>query len=85
MVWVYCVEEEKMTDFKERFFQWQNYVHYLLNALLLWFEWENITATSAIGLITTFTILIFMNDTIIHALFWVLPKEVVGIEVQWRD
>lgn len=66
----------------KRFVEWQNYVHYILNALFLVVE---VLAFKLYGLgnfamFLWLTLLIFLNDTVIHAIFWFLPKP-----WRWRD
>lgn len=67
-------------EFAERFGEWQNYVHYLLLTIIISaiasyygapFDWK------MFGILF---LTIFVGDTIIHGIFWVLPKP-----YQWRD
>ncbi len=76
--------------FSERFFQWQLYAHYLLLAIILNFFisfitsfdnlWTSIVQMFNIKNILTSTFLLFVADTIVHAIFWFAKKP-----IQWRD
>ena len=79
-------------DFAERFGEWQNYVHYILLAIGIYI-WHSIPynevveqmyvanpVTGIFALILWWTVGLFILDTIIHGIFWVLPKP-----YQWRD
>ena len=68
----------------ERFFQWQNYVRYLLNGLMIVFElivFSNfLTGGVTIRNILAISLAILINDSIIHAIFWFAPEP-----IRWRD
>lgn len=70
-------------SFFSRFFFIQNYLHYILNGLLLvgevyyWKLYGLTTWEMTLLLIG----LIFINDSLVHFLFWILPRK-YG---QWRD
>jgi len=69
--------------FFKRFMEWQNYVHYLLNAIFLSAE---VLLFKLYGLnwflmLLVIAVLLFVNDSVIHGIFWFLPKK-YG---RWRD
>lgn len=69
-----------------RFLEWQYYAHYLLTLHLYGlFLVEEVYFFGLYGLafawmILAVTGLIFLNDSVIHGLFWTLPKR-----IRWRD
>jgi hypothetical protein len=78
-------------SYYERFIQWQNYTHYVLLALwvYLWHSLplnevvEQIYINNSLGiipLILWWSAGLFVGDTIIHGVFWFLPKP-----LRWRD
>lgn len=72
-----------MVNFFKRFSEWQNYVHYILNGVLLSAEvyfWELYGLNWFIMLLVLIG-LTFVNDSFIHLFFWYLPKR-YG---RWRD
>jgi len=69
-------------QFVDRFFEWQNYLHYILLTLIVasYFGIHNqILQDSLLGYGKLF-LLIFIVDTIVHSIFWFLPKS-----LRWRD
>lgn len=78
-----------MGSYWTRFSQWQNYLHYLLNGLFLVIELDiigvNVSTTfhflMFIWTILSLTVLILINDSIIHFILgYLLPKK-----YRWRD
>ena len=65
-----------------RFLEWQYYAHYLLNGLFLVEEvyFFGLYGLAFAWMILAVTGLIFLNDSVIHGLFWTLPKR-----IRWRD
>jgi hypothetical protein len=65
-----------------RFFEWQNYIHYVLNGVFLFAEvyFLKIYNLDYLMMFLSTTGLIFLNDSIIHLLFYYLPRP-----IQWRD
>jgi len=80
-----------MSYFK-RFIEWQNYAHYILLAgwVYLWHAlpyneiveqaYINNPITGIIGLILWWSLGLLVGDSLIHGLFYVLPKP-----FRWRD
>jgi|GEM_PF-4637018 len=81
-----------VNNFFERFTEWQNYVHYLFLAIWVYI-WHTLPLNevieqiyvnnNALGLpvlILWWTIGLLIGDTIVHGVFWFLPKP-----LQWRD
>lgn len=73
--------------------KWQNYAHYILLAVgvFLWhaipyneiveqFFINNTNILGYLAIILWWTIGLFVIDTIVHTLFYILPKP-----LQWRD
>lgn len=71
-----------MKNYFERFVEWQNYIHYILNGLFLVGEVlvGKLYGLSTLKMILVLIFLIFINDSIIHAMFWYAPKR-----IRWRD
>lgn len=71
-----------MGKYFSRFKEWQNYMHYILNGIFLstevWY-WE-LYGLNPVIMLFILIFLIFINDSIIHAIFWFLPKP-----IRWRD
>lgn len=71
-----------MSKFTDRFFEWQNYVHYLLNAIML--IGENylypLYNLSFWTMVFFTTVLILINDSLIHYMFSIFPKK-----IKWVD
>ena len=67
-------------QFGERFFEWQNYVHYALLAgfIVLLAYIYSVPLNWDVYLILFMGLLI--GDTVVHALFWYAPKG-----LRWRD
>ena len=65
-----------------RFLEWQNYAHYLLNGFFLFIEFLLFSSFFArpVELLIYSSMFIFINDSIIHAIFWYAPKP-----IRWRD
>jgi hypothetical protein len=81
---IYNILGEIMSYF-ERFVQWQNYVHYALNAVFLsvyyslkfqngWF------GTTPIAMGVELAIALFISDSLVHAIFWILPKPFLWVD-----
>ena len=76
----------------ERFIQWQNYTHYLLLAIgvYLWHSipynevveqlYINNPVSGIIALILWWALGLFVLDSIIHGVFWIIPEP-----YRWRD
>lgn len=66
-----------------RFVEWQNYVHYVVLALLIAF-WFVVFSTTDKGFTLRFLgellAVVFVADSLVHALFWYAPKP-----YRWRD
>lgn len=66
----------------DRFTEWQNYAHYLLNAVFITFYYVmfgNFNKT-VIGMFFELFIVLTISDSIVHFIFWNLPKP-----YRWRD
>ena len=69
-------------SFWTRFIEWQNYVHYILLGVFISVEvyyWQ-LYGLAWYIMLPILILLIFVNDTIIHGIFWFSPKP-----IQWRD
>lgn len=72
-----------MGNYIERFFEWQNYVHYLLLTaglvVVLHFLGIHYFHLSVQNFVVLYAA-IFVVDTVVHAIFWFLPEP-----LRWRD
>ena len=69
-------------EFSDRFGQWQNYAHYALltlgvSAIVYYFELYGLIWWK---MLLWLFVIIFGVDTLIHGIFWALPKP-----WRWRD
>jgi hypothetical protein len=80
-----------MADYMNRFGEWQNYAHYLLLTIWLFIaHWlsgiwgiERLAVNHWWGMIALFSFYFasfVIGDSIIHGIFWILPKP-----LRWRD
>jgi hypothetical protein len=76
-----------MAEFMKRFMEWQNYVHYLLLTIVLtvFMHFNSIHLFHTEMFLPNMNFLylyitIFVADTLIHGIFWYLPKG-----LRWRD
>ena len=71
-----------MASYWSVFLDWQNYVHYILNVLFLFAEVLPFKLYNQNIFLMFFTLtgLLFLNDSIIHFMFYYLPKP-----IQWRS
>lgn len=68
--------------FGERFLTWQYYAHYALLAILAtaYYYFFGVFNKSPVEMAFELAIVIFVIDTFVHGVFWVLPKP-----YQWRE
>ena len=71
-------------DFLTRFAEWQNYMHYILLtlALVVYMNFAGIKYFNDIKGMLQLLLVIFVMDTLVHLLFWSLPKK---NGLQWRS
>lgn len=75
-----------MSNYMDRFMQWQNYVHYILLTIGL-FIWHAIPYTAIVEssgcyffMFLWYLLGLFIVDSIVHAIFWFMPEP-----IRWRD
>lgn len=64
-----------MVEYFKRFMQWQNYVHYVLLAVIVFFAIRFFSYS-----FWKIAVALFIGDSIVHAIFWYIKKP-----YQWRD
>lgn len=71
-----------MSKFTDRFFEWQNYVHYLLLTIGISWIANYIFLGNPVDIIMGIILYValFIIDTIVHGIFWFAPKP-----IRWRD
>jgi hypothetical protein len=76
-----------MADYFERFAQWQNYAHYLLLTIIVMIAMmiclgmtHFASFSQGFWLFFQLYMTIFIGDSLVHGLFWILPEP-----FQWRD
>lgn len=63
-----------------RFIEWQNYAHYVLLSFFVSIVAKFFGAPIDLRMFFILLATIFVVDTIVHGIFWFLPKP-----VRWRD
>jgi hypothetical protein len=71
---------DKKKGFFSRFAEWQNYAHYFLLDLIVSIVASKFGAPIDLSMFLILYATIFIGDTLVHALFWFLPKP-----IRWRD
>lgn len=64
----------------KRFKEWQNYIHYLLLALIISLVADYFGAPITGKMFLIILITLFIGDSVVHAVFWYLPRK-----IRWRD
>lgn len=67
-------------DFWNNVWKWQNFVHYLLLAVIVLSFQGWIFKGILLWNVLKMTLVLFVGDTVVHAVFWILPKP-----IQWRS